>query len=148
LTTLTVALARRAGVFKDVAPGIPGRIFYADQLTPTLTLYQGWGDETAVLEHEANPFNLTSITKTFSLVASRYSLSFNGSTPESPANGVPCIGQALGGLCDYSRHGYSATLSTTSPVPLPTAAWLFGSGVAGLTDGLGDSRPYKRLAYN
>lgn len=129
--TLTVILAPTGTQIDNQAPGFPGGVYAAGLLTPTMRLYQGWGDETAVLNQEPNPFNLSSITKTFALAAGRYTLSFSSSTTDNRLSGggcdfnFPCF-------LDYGRHGYSATLSTTSPVPLPAAAWLFGSGVAGL----------------
>jgi len=58
----------------------------------------------------------STISKTFSLGPGVYSLVFGGNPPAG----------TLG-----AQVGYQATL-TTSPVPVPAAVWLFGSGVAGL----------------
>ncbi|MDN5941656.1 MAG: hypothetical protein L0H94_07220, partial [Nitrospira sp.] len=66
--------------------------------------------------NEANLGGLSSITKNFSLGPGLYSLVFGGNPPP----GTP-----------GASVGYLATL-TTSPVPLPAAVWLFGSGVAGI----------------
>jgi hypothetical protein len=129
--TLTVTLARQSGVLYSPPSGPP--VTEGDLLTPAFSIYAGWettgpeshqfnpvgniswASELSYLDHEANPLGLTSITKTFSLAAGRYSLVFGGNPPDGSTG----------------FHGYQATL-TTSPVPLPTAAWLFGSGVAGL----------------
>jgi hypothetical protein len=67
--------------------------------------------------NEANLGGLSSISKVFfSLAAGDYTLVYGGNPPE----GTP-VGPV----------GYQATL-TTSPVPVPAAVWLFGSGLAGV----------------
>lgn len=129
-TTLTLTLARQSGVPFTLPNGTV--VIEGDLLTPAFSLYAGWettGPETntfnptgniswaselTYLAHEDNPLSATSITRTFELAAGRYSVVYGGN-PSDPA---------VAGF-----HGYQATLST---VPLPAAAWLFGSGVAGL----------------
>mgnify|MGYP001157464251 CR=1 FL=1 len=129
-TTLTVTLARQSGVPFTLPNGTV--VIEGDLLTPALSLYAGWettGPEThtfnptgniswaselTYLAHEDNPLSLTSITRTFELAAGKYSIIYGGNPSDPTVTGF---------------HGYQATLST---VPLPAAAWLFGSGVAGL----------------
>ena len=133
---VTITLARQAGV------GTFGAL-----LTPAFSIYQGWGtgptgpngeshyfnptgnltandpdnlwawsaSQVSYLGHDANPGSLTSLTRTFSLAAGQYSLNFSGN-PAVSGSGV---------------QGYQATLAT-APVPVPTAVWLFGSGLVGL----------------
>lgn len=130
---LTVTVARQSGVLFHPPNGNPPVVEGA-LLTPALSLYAGWetaGPEThtfhptgntswagelTYLAHETNPSSLTSITRTFDLAAGRYSLVFGGNPADTTLTGF---------------HGYQATLDTT-PVPLPAAAWLFGSGLVGL----------------
>ena len=66
--------------------------------------------------NEANLGGLSSITRVFSLEAGDYTLVFGGNPP---------LGTPVGPV------GYHATL-TTSPVPVPAAVYLFGSGLIGL----------------
>ena len=67
--------------------------------------------------NEANLGGLSSISKVFlSLAAGDYTLVYGGNPPP---------GTTVGPV------GYHATL-TTSPVPVPAAVWLFGSGLAGV----------------
>lgn len=73
-------------------------------------------DSLNYIGHEANPGQLSSITRVFSLAAGQYSLVFGGNPPPGTAG---------------ASVGYQATL-TTAPVPVPAAVWLFGSGLAGL----------------
>jgi hypothetical protein len=58
----------------------------------------------------------SSITSVFSLAAGQYSIVFGGNPPPGTAG---------------AQVGYQATL-TTSPVPVPAAVYLFGSGLIGL----------------
>lgn len=76
------------------------------------------GDSSSLsyIGNEANLGQLSSVTKVFSLGPGQYSLVFGG----NPPSGVPAVAQ-----------GYLATL-TTSPVPVPAAVYLFGSGLVGL----------------
>lgn len=73
-------------------------------------------DSLNYIGNEANLGGLSSITRVFSLAAGQYSLVFGGNPPPGTA------GAAV---------GYQATL-TTSPVPVPAAVYLFGSGLIGL----------------
>lgn len=128
--TLTVTVARQAGVQFTLPNGTV--VTEGDLLTPALSLYAGWettGPETSTfnptgntswaggltyLAHEANSLSLTSITRTFDLAAGKYSLVFGGNPSDTTLTGF---------------HGYQATLST---VPLPAAAYLFGTSLIGL----------------
>lgn len=116
-------------------------------LTPAMTLFQGWAtgptgpngewhtwnnvgnpwetdptnwdwsrNQMGYLAHEANTSGQNSISRTFWLNPGFYTLNFGGNPTNTSLTG---------------NHGYLATL-TTSPVPVPAAIWLFGSGIAGL----------------
>lgn len=75
-----------------------------------------WAPALNYIGNEANLGGLSSITRVFSLGAGDYTLVFGGNPPP----GTP-----------GAQVGYHATL-TTSPVPVPAAVYLFGSGLIGL----------------
>jgi hypothetical protein len=76
-----------------------------------------WLDgQMSYLDHEANPFSWTSITRTFFLGEGEYSLAFGGNPADTTLT---------------STHGYLATVNL-SAVPIPAAVWLFGSGLTGI----------------
>lgn len=116
------------------------------QLYPAFTLYQGWeliNDDSTnhTFNNTGNISWATNLTyrahvanaggpngtdtgvgsdhvhASYTLNPGLYSLVFGGNPPYPPAQ--------------TGQHSFSATLST-SPVPVPAALWLFGSGVVGL----------------
>ncbi|MCP9448243.1 MAG: VPLPA-CTERM sorting domain-containing protein [Nitrospira sp.] len=116
------------------------------QLFPAFTLYQGW--ETINSDSTNHTFNNTGaiswatnltyiahvanaggpngtdsgtgsdhVHASYTLNPGLYSIVFGGNPPYPPAQ--------------TGQHSFAATL-TTSPVPVPAALWLFGSGIVGL----------------
>lgn len=131
-TTLTLELERGHGG--------------SSQLFPAFSIYSGW--ETVNSDATNHTFNNTgNISWATNLTYVDHVANIGGSLGTGSGTGADHVSQqwVLGpglytliyggnpsfGLGQTGIHDFSATLST-SPVPVPAALWLFGSGLAGM----------------
>ena len=92
------------------------------------------------VDSNANTANSNTVSETFHLPVGLYSLWIGGNFSNIANNdsSLPCDttisgGVAAGHCTGYGTHGKNFMLNIqTAPVPIPAAAWLFGTGLAGL----------------